>query len=180
MRIEKENCVGLIIDIQERLVPVMTGKDKFLSNTMRLILGLQELEIPLLATQQYTKGLGETLIEISTLINHFKPIEKTSFSCYDEPIFVDALEKLNLKNVIICGIESHVCVLQTSLDLKAAGYNPVVVFDCISSRSKQNLKLALERFRFEGIMVTGYESILFELTRGATDPAFKAISKLVK
>jgi nicotinamidase-related amidase len=180
MRIEKDNCVGLITDIQEHLVPVMIGKDKFLSNTSRLILGLQELHIPLLVTQQYTKGLGETLTEIYTLINHFTTIEKSSFSCYDEPKFVDALEKLNLKNVIICGIESHVCVLQTALDLKAASYNPIVVFDCISSRSKQNLKLALERFRFEGIMITSFESILFELTRGATDPSFKAISKLVK
>jgi isochorismate hydrolase len=180
MRIEKDNCVGLIIDIQESLVTVMTGKDKFISNTSRLILGLQELHIPLLVTQQYTRGLGETLTEIYTLINHFTPIEKSSFSCYDEPEFVVALEKLNFRNVIICGIESHVCVLQTALDLKAAGYNPIVVFDCISSRSKQNLKLALERFRFEGIMITSFESILFELTRGATDPAFKAVSKLVK
>jgi nicotinamidase-related amidase len=85
-----------------------------------------------------------------------------------------------MKNVIICGIESHVCVLQTAIDLKTKGYNPVVVYDCISSRSKQNLKLAIERFRYEGILITSYESILFELTRGANEPAFKAISKLVK
>jgi len=180
MRIEKDNSVGLIIDIQERLVPVMKGKEKFLLNSCRLIMGLNELNVPLLITQQYSKGLGETLPEISTLIGNFNPIEKTSFSCYDEPGFVEALENVSAKNVIICGIESHVCVLQTAVDLKAAGYNPIVVFDCISSRTKKNLKLALERFRFEGIMVTSYESILFELTRGAGDPSFKAISKLVK
>jgi hypothetical protein len=180
MRIEKGNSIGLIIDIQERLVPVMKKKDEFLSNTGRLILGLQELDIPLLVTQQYTKGLGGTLTEISTLISHFNPIEKTSFSCCDEPVFVKALENACVKNIIICGIESHVCVLQTAIDLKATGYNPVVVYDCISSRSKQNLKLALERFRSEHVMVTSYESILFELTRGANDPSFKSISKLVK
>jgi nicotinamidase-related amidase len=180
MRIEKGNCAGLIIDIQERLVPVMFRKENFLLNTSRLILGLQELNIPVLTTQQYSKGLGETLPEISTLISSFKSIEKISFSCYDEPVFVEALEKIGVINVIICGIESHVCVLQTAIDLKTAGYNPVIVSDCISSRSKQNLKLAHERFLFEGIMVTSYESILFELTRGANDPAFKTISKLVK
>jgi nicotinamidase-related amidase len=180
MRIELGNCIGLVIDIQERLVPVMIQKDKFINNVSRLILGLQELNVPLIVTQQYSKGLGDTLAEISTLISHFKPIEKTTFSCYDEPDFVDALEKSNLKNVIICGIESHVCVLQTTIDLKAAGYNPIVICDCISSRSKLNLKLALERFRYEGIMISSFESILFELTRGANYPAFKTISKLVK
>jgi hypothetical protein len=180
MRIEKGNCAGLIIDIQERLVPVMIGKERFILNTCRLVLGLRELSIPLIITQQYSKGLGETLPEITTLISHFNPIEKTSFSCYDEPDFVDSIKNIGVKNVIICGIESHICVLQTAIDLKTAGYNPVVVFDCISSRSKQNLKLALERFRYEGILVTSYESILFELTRDANDPAFKGISKLVK
>jgi nicotinamidase-related amidase len=180
MRIEKGSSLGLVIDIQDRLAPVMKNKEEFLANTERLIIGMQELNIPLIVTQQYTKGLGETLSEISTLIGHFIYIEKKSFSCYDEPGFVEELEKFDVKNIIICGIESHVCVLQTAVDLKMAGYNPVIVYDCISSRSKQNLKLALERFRFEGIMVTSYESMLFELTRSAKDPAFKAISKLVK
>jgi nicotinamidase-related amidase len=180
MRIEKENCVGLVIDIQDKLFPVVHGKNEFLTNTVRLILGLQELEVPLLVTQQYTKGLGETIVEISTLISHFKSIEKTSFSCYDEPAFVEALEDSNRKTVIICGIEAHICVLQTAVDLKAAGYNPVVVYDCISSRSKGNHKLALERFRYEGILVTSTESLLFELTRSTGSSAFKTISKLVK
>lgn len=180
MRIEKGNSIGLIIDFQERLVPVMFQKDKLISKSSRLILGLQELDVPLIVTQQYSKGLGETIPEISTLISHFNPIEKTSFSCYDEPKFVEVLTNCEVKNVIICGIESHVCVLQTAIDLKTAGYNPIVIFDCISSRAKSNLKLALERFRFEGILISSFESILFELTRGANDPAFKAISKLVK
>lgn len=180
MRIDKENCIGLVVDIQERLVPVMYQKDKFLSNSSRLILGLQELGVPLIITQQYTKGLGNTITEISTLIRDFKPIEKTSFSCYDEPEFVKALNYCEPKNVIICGIESHVCVLQTAIDLKTAGYNPIIIYDCITSRAKLNLKIAIERFRFEEIMISSFESILFELTRGANDPAFKAISKLVK
>lgn len=180
MRIEKENCVGLVIDIQEKLFPVMHSKNSFLTNVVRLVLGLQELEAPLLITQQYTKGLGETLVEVSTLISHFSAIEKKAFSCYDEPLFVEALEKTGRKTVLICGIEAHICVLQTAIDLKTAGYDPVIVYDCVSTRVKSNLKLALERFRYEGIMVTSTESILFELTRSSSNSAFKTISNLVK
>ena len=180
MRITRENTAGLIIDIQERLFPVMWEKEKLLKNTTMLVSGLNELGIPLVATQQYTKGLGETLQEIKAAVPEFEYIEKRDFSCCDEP---SVLEKLNLpgtKNVIICGIESHVCVLQTAIDLKEAGMNPVVAMDCVSSRSPESIKLAKERFRFEGIMMTSAESILFELTRSSAAPEFRAISKLVK
>jgi nicotinamidase-related amidase len=180
MKIKKDNSVAIFIDFQERLFPAMANQEELLSNTKRMVLGMQELSVPLIATQQYTKGLGATLTELSDLIPDFTYVEKTVFSCYDEPAFVELLEAKEAKNVIICGIEAHVCVLQTAVDLKAAGYNPVVVFDCISSRSIQNRDLALERFRFEGIMVTSSESILFELTQSAKASEFKAISKLVK
>jgi hypothetical protein len=180
MRIERNNTIGLVIDIQERLFPVMSDKEQLLRNSKLLVGGLQVLGLNVLVTQQYTRGLGETLPELSSLIGNFSPIEKTAFSCYDEPSFVSVLEDTDVKNVIICGIESHVCVLQTAIDLKAAGYNPVVVMDCVSSRKDADKALALERFRYEGIMVTGYESVLFELTRGAKEPGFKEISGLVK
>jgi nicotinamidase-related amidase len=85
-----------------------------------------------------------------------------------------------VKNIIICGIEAHVCVLQTAIDLKAAGLNPVVIMDCVSSRSEKNINLAIERFRFEGILMASVESVLFELTRSSQAPGFKAISNLVK
>lgn len=180
MRIIKENTIGLIIDIQERLFPVMCKKEALLNNCKTLLQGLSELQIPLLATQQYSKGLGETLPEIKSIISGFKFIEKCDFSCCDEPNFIEKLKNSEAKNVIICGIESHVCVLQTAVDLKQTGYNPIVVIDCVSSRSKRNIELAKERFRHERILMTSYESILFELTRSATTPEFRAISKLVK
>ncbi|HNZ71316.1 MAG TPA: isochorismatase family protein [Prolixibacteraceae bacterium] len=180
MRIIKEDCIGLVIDIQERLYPAMARKEEFLGNSCKLVLGLQELSVPLIVTQQYSKGLGQTLVEVSSLISHFNPIEKVSFSCYDEPAFVEALEEADKKTVIICGIESHVCVLQTAVDLKAAGYTPVVIYDCTSSRNKDDWKIALERFRYENIMVLNHESLLFELTRTAASSSFKSISKLVK
>ncbi len=180
MRITKENTAGLVIDIQERLFPVMWEKEKFLSNCKIMIQGLQELNIPLIVTQQYTKGLGETLSEIKSKIPDFGYIEKREFSCCDEPTVVEKIKQLKAKNIIICGIESHVCVLQTAVDLKDAGLNPIVVMDCVSSRTRGNIELAMERFRFEGIMMTSYESILFELTRSSSANEFKDISKLVK
>lgn len=180
MRITKENTTGLIIDIQERLYPVMWGKEKFLKNCQILIQGLNELGLPLVVTQQYTKGLGETIEGIKSVLPEFSHIEKREFSCCDEPSVNLKLAELQTKNVIICGIESHVCVLQTAIDLKEAGFNPVVVMDCVSSRSPESIELAKERFRFEGIMMTSTESILFELIRSSAAPEFKAISKLVK
>lgn len=180
MRITKENTTGLVVDIQERLFPVMWEKEKFLKNCQVLIRGLNELDIPLVVTQQYTKGLGETVEGIKSVFPDFQPIEKREFSCCDEPSVNLKLAELQTKNVIICGIESHVCVLQTAIDLKEAGFNPVVVMDCASSRTPESIELAKERFRFEGIMMTSVESILFELTRSSAIPEFKAISKLVK
>lgn len=180
MRITKENTVGLVIDIQEKLLPAMAEQEDLLHNCQILIQGLQELNVPLIVTQQYTKGLGETVEPIRSLIKDFNPIEKKDFSCCDELVVVDQLKEKEAKNVIICGIESHVCVLQTAIDLKEAGFVPVVVLDCVSSRSFDNLDLAAERFRYEGIMMTSYESILFELTRSSAAPEFRAISKLVK
>lgn len=180
MRILKEHTIGLVIDIQERLVPVMEESELLIGNCRKLIQGLQLLELPLLITQQYTRGLGETVNEIKTVIKDFQYIEKKDFSCMDEPVFAENLALSGAQNVIICGIEAHVCVLQTAIDLKASGYNPVVVFDCVSSRSFDNVDLAAERFRHEGIMMTSMESILFELTRSSAAPEFKEISKLVK
>ena len=180
MRILKEHTIGLVIDLQERLVSVMEESGQLIENCKKLIQGLQILGVPILVTQQYTKGLGETIVEIKALINGFQYTEKNSFSCFDEPVFAEKLAISGAKNVIICGIESHVCVLQTAIDLKAAGYIPVVVMDCVSSRSYDNFDLAMERFRYEGILMTSLESILFELTRSAVTPEFKEISKLVK
>lgn len=180
MRIIKENTVGLIIDIQEKLFPAMCEKEQLLKNTVVLIQGLNELKVPIIVTQQYTKGLGETIPEISSEIHGFNNIEKRHFSCCDEPTVLEELKRLDASNIIICGIESHVCVLQTAVDLKDAGFNPIVVVDCISSRTKENLELAKERFRFEGIMMVSYESILFELTRSSVATEFRTISKLVK
>lgn len=180
MRITRDNCTGLIIDIQEKLLPVISNKDNLLANCVKLTTGLQILNIPIAVTQQYSKGLGATASEISSLFQPFKFFEKNSFSCLDEPLYAEYLTNSGRTNVLICGIESHVCVLQTAIDLQEKGYHPIVISDCISSRQLSEIQVVLQRFALEGILVSTVESILFELTRFATAPEFKSISKLVK
>ncbi|GET29944.1 isochorismatase family protein [Prolixibacter sp. SD074] len=180
MRITRENTTGLIIDIQERLFPVMNNKETLLKNSKILVKGLQVLGISTVFTQQYTSGLGKTLDEISSLAPGFAYFEKSDFSSYNVPEYQLFLEQQNCENVIIAGIESHVCVLQTAVDLKQSGYNSIVVTDCTDSRTNATKQLAMERFRHEGIMMTSYESILFELTASAKAAEFKTISKLIK
>jgi nicotinamidase-related amidase len=141
---------------------------------------LSILGVPLLATEQYPAGLGPTIHSIREILKHSETIEKISFSCCGEPRFLSALDDLGRKNVIICGIEAHVCVLQTVTDLAAKAYLPVVVADCISSRNSRDRELAIERMRTEGAVITTAESILFELAGVAGTGEFKSISRLVK
>jgi nicotinamidase-related amidase len=180
MRILRNETAALVVDIQERLFPVMWEKEKLLKNCQTLIAGLHQLNVPVVVTQQYTKGLGDTVEGIKSVMLDFQYIEKRDFSCCDEPGVTARLNSHHVKNIILCGIESHVCVLQTAIDFKEQGFNPVVVADCVSSRTPENIVIAKERFRHEGIMITSVESILFELTRSSASPDFKAISALVK
>ncbi len=180
MRIKASECSGLVIDIQERLFPAMHDRDKLLHRVQLLLDGLKILKIPILVTEQYPKGLGTTLDPLVSLLDQANTIEKISFSCCGEPCFLSALENLDRKRVVICGIEAHVCVLQTAIDLVERGFTPVVVADCISSRNPEDKMIALERMRQEGALITSSESLLFELTGVAGTPQFKSISRLVK
>ena len=180
MRILKEQTAALIIDIQERLYPHIAENELVLAASIKLIEGLKILSVPVIVTEQYKKGLGETLPQVSAAIENFEGIEKTAFSCCDEPAFMSKLKSVGKQNVIICGMETHVCVLQTCLDLLDNGYQPIVVEDAVSSRKLLDKNTAIARIRQEGAIVTSVESILFELTRAAGSDTFKAISKLVK
>ena len=180
MKIKKEDAVALVIDVQERLLPHMFEWKRLLQNTLKLIKGLQVLAAPILVTQQYTKGLGPTDNNVVNQISDFNFTEKIAFSCYGEPEFKNKLNVIGKKQVIICGIESHICVLQTCLDLLESGYLPVIVEDCISSRQQKDKVIAIERMRQSGAIITTMESILFELTQCAGTEAFKAISKIIK
>ena len=180
MRIDRDNAIGVVIDIQEKLLPHISEKEDVVKNTGILIQGLKELGIPVMVTEQYKKGLGETVEEIAKQIEEFPHYEKVSFSCCDDPRFAESLELSSKRDVIIAGIESHVCVLQTAIDLKQRGFHPYVVANCISSRSTADKQFALIRMQQEGIYITTYEAILFELARKSGTDEFKAISRLVK
>jgi nicotinamidase-related amidase len=180
MRILFEDTAAVVVDIQERLLPHIYKWEETLQNCLKLIEGLQVLSVPLVVTQQYTKGLGNTDASIVNKITEFSYIEKISFSCYGEPKFRDRIKSLGKKSIILCGIETHVCILQTCLDLIDEGYQPVVVEDCVSARKPNDKVIAIERMRQEGARITTLESILFELTQCAGTDTFKQISRIVK
>lgn len=180
MRIEREKCIGLLIDVQERLYPVMDNKESLLNACSTFLKGLSLLGIPLLITEQYPKGLGPTVKDLRELSEGIEAIEKISFSCMDEVDFEAALQESGRRQVLVAGIESHVCVLQTVRDLQEAGYKAVVLADATSSRKDSDREVALERMRQEGAVITTVESLLFELCRYAGTPEFRQISNLVK
>ncbi len=180
MRITKNNSIGVVIDMQSRLYPYIHEHEQLTKNSAILIEGLKEIGIPLVVTQQYTKGLGETIDPLREVLGAYEHIEKMAFSCCDEPAFNEELAVIAKKFVIITGIETHVCVMQTVVDLIASGYAPVVVEDCVSSRRLNDKHMAIARMRQEGAVITTYESMLFELLRHSGTDEFRAISKLVK
>lgn len=180
MRIKKENTIGVLIDIQTRLYPYINDNETLTQNCIKLISGLRILDVPIVVTQQYTQGLGGTLAELEEVLGEYKHIEKTSFSCCDEPRFNEDLALASKMYVIVWGIETHVCVLQTVNDLIGQGYIPVVVEDCVGSRRPNDKKIAIERMRQAGALITTYESILFELLKYSGTDQFREISRLVK
>lgn len=176
MRIERNNTVALVIDYQEKLVPVMDEKERLIQNSSILLAGLKYLGVPMIVTQQYTKGLGITVQEIRDAMESDEYIDKISFTAFDS-----VKEQIRDKKfVIVCGIEAHICVLQTVIDLVEAGFVPVVVEDCISSRKPNDKEVAIRRMLEEGAIVTTYESLLFELLKIAGTEESKRIQRLIK
>ena len=180
MRIEAGRTAALIIDLQERLLPHMHGKDDLINRCTVLLKGLKILDIPMFYTEQYPAGLGRTMAEIGCILNTAPMSEKTAFSCCDEPSVMAQLQQLGKATILLAGIESHVCVLQTALDLKAAEFDPVIVADAVASRREYDRAVALQRLANEGCRITTAESVLFELMRTSRHSAFREISRLVR
>ena len=170
----------LLIDFQEKLFPVMHDKDKLLRNVVKLVQGAKVLEIPIVLTEQYPKGLGPTIPEIKSLIPDIKPVEKVCFNCCDEDLFCSALDGLKRKQVLIAGIEAHICVYQTAIALVGTGYEVQVLGDCVASREPENKVTAVSRMVGEGVGLTTMEMALFELLKEAKGEKFKQISNIVK
>jgi len=173
----------LIIDIQERLASAMPPKvlEQVIKNNNVLTSAAKELDIPVIHSEQYPRGLGHTVSDISdNLPEESISIEKTCFSCSETEGFHDLLAKHKRQQIIITGIESHICVLQSAIQLQRHGYAVYVVEDAVCSRKKLHHKNALERLRQNGIIVSNVESVLFEWLRDASHPQFKNLSKLIK
>lgn len=180
MRINVEDTLFCLVDVQERLYPHMTNKDEIEKNLLTLVKGLQVHEVPFIVNEQYKKGIGETIPSLRELVDSYPHFEKTTFSCCKNEATLDAIKTTNKKVVIVAGIETHVCVLQTCIDLLEEGLTVVLVTDCCTSRKQRDTDVAFERLIQAGVIPTTYESILFELTVNAKNPVFKEISSLVK
>jgi nicotinamidase-related amidase len=174
-----DSTVLLVVDFQGKLARIVQDSDAVVQAARKLVAGAILLEVPILWTEQNPGGLGRTVPELADLLPG-EPIPKLSFSCCGERRFVEALERLGRRQVLLAGIETHVCVYQTAADLLAAGYEVEVVADAVSSRTAENRDVGLAKVQRLGAGRTSVETALFELLRGAEGPKFKQLLKIVK
>ncbi len=179
--LDKDKAVLLVIDVQEKLCRAMDEKelDKLTRNITILPETARELGLPMVATEQYVKGLGETLCVLKEKLTE-PAIEKMTFSCCGEAPFPERLESLGRKQVIVTGMEAHVCVLQTVIELIDAGYHVHLVKDAVMSRRKENWQVGIEAAVAAGALITSTEAAMFQLLRMAGSDEFKRLSKLVR
>lgn len=180
MQIKLEESIALLVDYQERLMPAIYKQDEIITKTVQLLNGLKTIGCPVIFTQQYTKGLGMTIPELMETQEEFHYFEKLTYSCLDCGEIKAELKKHNKKTVILAGVESHICVMQTARDLIAEGYQVCVITDCTGSRTESNYQVGIERMKQEGVYISSVESVLFELLEKAGTPEFKVVSKLIK
>jgi isochorismate hydrolase len=178
--LEQSSTILVCIDFQRSLTRVMVNREDLFKNTRKLISGLGVLDIPILWTEQHPRMLGPTVPEIAECMPDNTPISKMSFSCCLNEEFMKSLKAANRRQVLICGIEAHICVYQTALDLMSMAYEVQVVADCVSSRTLENKTTGLEKTKNAGADVTSAEIVLFELLKTAESPKFKNIVKIVK
>jgi nicotinamidase-related amidase len=180
--LEAERCALIVVDIQEKLLPPIFESSRLLKNSQLLIRLATILKIPALITTQYAKGLGNTTPEIASLLPETQPIDKLMFSCFGSDAFCSMLKRLpgNRNTVLLCGMESHICVMQTALGALREGYIVHVASDAVSSRTEWNWKIGLDRMRAAGAVISSTEMILYELLRFSGSPAFKELLPYLK
>ena len=175
-----EETALLLVDVQERLFGHIDNHALIEKHLLVLVQGLQSLEVSILCNQQYTQGLGETIASLRAVLREDVVYEKRTFSCCQNSEVMERLKALHVKRVVVAGVESHVCVLQSVLDLLEAGFEVMVCADAVGSRKPKDHEIALRRMEQEGARLCTTESLLFELLHSANHPQFKAISSLVK
>ncbi len=178
--LEPSQAILVLVDVQGKLAQSMAQKEQLLENLKRMIQGAQILELPILWMEQNPRGLGPTLPEIAALLPGMQPLSKLCFGCCDCDEFMQALEASGRRQVLLVGIETHVCIYQTAMQLLQRKYHVEVVADAVSSRTAENRQIGLDRMRTAGVAVTSTEMALFEMLRVAQGPRFKAILNLVR
>ena len=173
--LEPDQCALLVVDIQEKLLPPIFQKDQLVRNSKLLIRAAGVLKIPAVISTQYAKGLGPTVPEIASLLPETEAIDKDRFSCFGSDAFCTLLKRLpgNRNTLLLCGMESHICVMQTALAALREGYIVHIASDAVSSRTEWNWRVGLERMRSAGAVISSTEMIIYELMRSSSSPAFK-------
>ena len=177
---EREGSAILIVDCQEKFRPVIPGLDRIVENLVLLIRAARVLRVPILVTEQYPKGLGSTLPELTSHLDGIKVIEKTSFSCFGEPKFIGRLRGMRVRTLIVGGLEAHICVAQTALHALQMGYRVHILADAVGARNDGSVRVAFDRLKMSGATVSSVEMALFELLGRAGTPEFKEIQSMLK
>jgi nicotinamidase-related amidase len=180
MKLDRSRAALVVVDVQEAFRPAVLDFEEVAVNVAKLVRGAQILGLPTFVTEQYPKGLGHTVSEVSQHLEGVIPVEKMSFSALEAKGFAAALSDSACDQVVLCGIEAHVCVNQTAQDLLADGTEVHVAQDAVSSRTAANRALGLQRMESSGAIATSVETALFELLREAGTPEFKEVQALVK
>jgi nicotinamidase-related amidase len=177
--IGRNKTAFVLVDIQEKFIPVIDGIEQVISNANILVKAAGILKVPLIVTEQYPKGLGKTSNKV-TFLQHAHLIEKVEFSCFACEEFARKIRELKINSIVLFGIEAHVCILQTALDALSNELETHVVSDAIASRTQDNKKIAIERMRQSGVFIVSTEMILFQLLGKAGGEEFNLISSLIK
>ena len=175
--LQAASCALVAVDIQQKLLPPIFNKDQLVRNSSLLIRLAKILDIPILVTTQYAKGLGETVPEIAALAADVAPIDKLEFSCFGKETFCSAVKALpgNRTTMLLCGMETHICVMQTALGALEQGYIVHVASDAVGSRAEWNWRVGVERMRDAGCVISSTEMMMYELLRQSGTPAFKEL-----
>ncbi len=175
-----QKCCLVVVDVQGKLAQLMYGRETLFKSIETIIKAAKLLTMPVIWCQQCPASLGTTVSSIAKLLTDNEPIDKASFSCCDQEQFITKLNTLARQQVLLCGIETHVCIYQTAVELLKRGLEVSVIADAVSSRSLENKQIALERMKTEGVKVSCVEMALFELLRTAEHPQFKQIAAMIK
>ena len=180
MKCKRDDTAVLVVDYQEKLIPAICNKEKLIPRTHILLEGLRQLGVPIIISEQYPKGLGTTVPEIREAAGDAKAYAKTTFSCWDNEELREAINATGCRNILVCGTETHICVLQSAIDMVEADKQVLIVEDCVGSRFPHDIEVGLRRAEQEGVRISTTETVLFEMLRAAGTPEFKAISRLIK